>query len=525
MNPFETRSIIRLNFLSPSPNNYRGLVNIITHDKFIITLPVEITVHSNEIISIPNEINFGVQTYQKQNTPREISLLNSQNYPILIESIENQNENQNLKIQFSKIILYPGSILKIATLNYISNQKGNFKGNLKIKTNDTNPHFGEILLNYYGKSIWGSIQYNLRDTSFLVKQFPSFDSRIIPIVHHFPSPLIIYSSEITSDSFRIISCKSGDLIYPNTPWSGISVQFSGNQPLDDGLNHLLLITNLTTLEIPLIAYNGKLDFFVLEQLDPTRVDFGILTLSEIATRIVNISNPNPVPIQINSLSISLPRIQVRLEGIYDNYSFKRSDNSDIYGTQFTLDPSHHALFILQVICTSEEMGLGFFTLQYNEKSSLEIPISYHSMKGTLNLLPGQLQFSPSFPGRILQKSISVKSTYSKPVYIQSITSSDPRIIPVTLDMTIPPHKRMDIATIIFNPSLGPADENYMVSLSTQILNPSPDDTYALQIDRKIINHRDNIWNRIIADQNDIIQGTIVINTDVISGHTITFKGL
>lgn len=105
INPYEKKSVIPLNFTHHKSSKYRGLVNIVTKNEYIITIPIEIEIHNNEIFKIPSYLDLGVHTSKKHELSKSISLLNSQIYPVLVTSIKQIKYDPYTKIKFTPIIL------------------------------------------------------------------------------------------------------------------------------------------------------------------------------------------------------------------------------------------------------------------------------------------------------------------------------------------------------------------------------------------------------------------------------------
>lgn len=83
------------------------------------------------------------------------------------------------------------------------------------------------------------------------------------------------------------------------------------------------------------------------------------------------------------------------------------------------------------------------------------------LKGNLNITPSIIRFEPAFPGVYQQKMVSSKSTYNKPVKIESITSNDPRIQSIIKTNDLNSNNRTEMMSVIFDPSKVQVEDNYM----------------------------------------------------------------
>ena len=567
LQPYESSGIIKLSFNSQTPASYRGVVNFVTDRDLLLTLPVEIDFFENGLYPNPSEINFGIIHSPFQSHERELRILNAFTYPVEILSISLFSHDSQVTIKFRPTLIQAGINKSIAKFTFTPSEEGSNFGSFVLKTNDTNNPVIEV--NYYAYAIFGALDYSKQDTTFFTKKVPTPEIRTISLINKFAFPLVIYNVESTLESFRVVSIDDDILVQPHQVWNGLLVQFvqtpvqiatqtlPGNSIImlfSDGHSHgdLRISTNVSTIIVPLQSCNGKLSYHVLDQVDKKRIDFGILALNEVGTRRFNLTNTNPTQVQVISVTSTLSRLDIELESIYDRTGFAISTSHIITGSnkfhtipssavnpatasttpltsspsvhqnsfRFVLDERQSAIFRLHISCSQEETGQGYVQIQFNDKEILEIPVAYQSMKGTLNLLPVQLQFS-AFPGRVIQKSITAKSTYSKPITIQSISSTDSRIIPTINNYTLLPNTRTEIATILFDPSQGATDENYMSPVPASVLQQSKGRITDLEI--KLLNQRDYIWNRLVAAGKDSIEGNLVISTDIASGHTLSFK--
>lgn len=75
----------------------------------------------------------------------------------------------------------------------------------------------------------------------------------------------------------------------------------------------------------------------------------------------------------------------------------------------------------------------------------------------------------AFIGKTSKFSFSLKSTFSSPVQITSISSSDPRIIPVIHTKTLEPNNITEIGQLIFDPSQNVTQKSYLVEFNERFL--------------------------------------------------------
>lgn len=96
--------------------------------------------------------------------------------------------------------------------------------------------------------------------------------------------------------------------------------------------------------------------------------------------------------------------------------------------------------------------IHFIGLQFNNFS---VPISYQLHQGNVTILPSDgIQFPPSTPGIIHRREIKIKSTFDTPIFIKSVTTSDPnRIFAKITSNFIEPNSEkaiVEVATVMFD---------------------------------------------------------------------------
>jgi hypothetical protein len=272
-----------------------------------------------------------------------------------------------------------------------------------------------------------------------------------------------------------------------------------------GRTRIVVVTNASVFTIPVAGYDGHLTF------SPPQIDFNGMRPNLLRRRYFNVTNYNPVPINVFSfstypcsgraaadgpdskgfpggvrvalVSIRRPVERVLISGLVaaGRVNAKNLENeqagpdaSDDVLT--TLESGYSAQFVVEINSTSPDTRKCEFELLASvdlpgeggedkaatcKSSSAEVfkdkmNIKISSSSGEITFNPPVLKFGASFNGRLEELPLCVKSTYQSPVPVQSITSSDPRfyVLPDTpgQDNTIPANGRFCFSNVVFDPS-------------------------------------------------------------------------
>lgn len=142
----------------------------------------------------------------------------------------------------------------------------------------------------------------------------------------------------------------------------LKLRFVANSSDLSFTTHMLVSSNVSMLSIPLHVYHGRLVYKVPQALGPVvavpssstngvtsngaALDFGTLGVNEARTRSFNVTNPNPIAIDISSITSSLPETNLRLDYVIDanGHSVQLGTNQDSLGAPLSL---------LQGACTEQ----------------------------------------------------------------------------------------------------------------------------------------------------------------------------
>lgn len=123
-----------------------------------------------------------------------------------------------------------------------------------------------------------------------------------------------------------------------------------------------------------------------------------------------------------------------------------------------------------------------------------------------------LNFEPGFPGRFQNKLLSIKNPVkSFPMQILAIDSDNPRIITNLTKWVIPPTKTVQVGEIIFDPTRGSPNENYLGSSLARILDYEESPLTFLEA---IVWARNlKIWSTLVESGKTNIDATVRVRTN------------
>jgi hypothetical protein len=208
------------------------------------------------------------------------------------------------------------------------------------------------------------------------------------------------------------------------------------------------MTNFSTQTIPLHCYHGNLTCSFVESGCPCspnmvnapscidNLNFGVVTMNEIHSKSIVLSNPNPVPISLTAINITVEGVGVKLEYLTDSTGVitLEKEKAKAFGylhkkgkkikpiviphstvtpdpdTLLMLEPGHKAILTVDVLSKTGEHKQGNISL-VTKYETIEIPVEYRSLQGELFLVPQSFQFDPSIPGHVSSFALNARNSY------------------------------------------------------------------------------------------------------------------
>ena len=238
-------------------------------------LPLEVEVTSRPGLYCPQEmIDFGLVPSDSGPQTMELLLINSGSKPLTVSSVVATPVTDNLNIEFSSVKIPPDTIRPsvISRVTFdpsLATSDGKQEGKLLIKSSNSKY---KVSIPWQAHVLKGGLHWNSTASKFLLSDKPDPEDpsqaniisteRPLTITNKFALPVVVYSVKMAEEakkffdlsSFQPTVIKAGESVDLVT----ISVKaeaWQGDRRLD---SFLTLDTNLTSVNIPLLAFDGKL---------------------------------------------------------------------------------------------------------------------------------------------------------------------------------------------------------------------------------------------------------------------------
>ncbi|XP_056411884.1 transmembrane protein 131 isoform X2 [Hyla sarda] len=483
--PYETRGVMRASFSSREADNHTAFIRIKTNAsdsaEFII-LPVEVEVTTAPgIYSSIEMLDFG--TLRTQDVPKVLNLhlLNSGIKDVPITSVRSMPQNDAVTVHFKPITLKASEskYTKVASISFDASKAkkpSQFSGKITVKAKEKS--YSKLEIPYQAEVLDGYLGFDHAATLFHIRDSPSDPvERPIFLTNTFNFAVLIHDVLLPEDAkatFKIQNFSSNVLISPGESRYIFSLTFTPSTSSVHIDNNILLITNASKFHLPIRAYTGFLDYFVLPPKPEERfLEFGILSATESSSLLIAIINNNPIELAIKSWHVIGDSLAIELlatekgnrSSIIANLS--EIENSTASGrSSVILTSGYYAVF--RVTLTAKELE-GFYdggiqiTTDYE---ILTVPVKAVIAVGSLTCSPKYITLPASFPGKLVHQSLHIMSSFSQKVKIQQIRSlsEDIRFFYKRLRSIkdeLEPGKKSKIANIYFDAALNCGDHCYV----------------------------------------------------------------
>ena len=263
-----------------------------------------------------------------------------------------------------------------------------------------------------------------------------------------------------------------------------------------------------------------------EEEDAESVDFGAVSIGSRMTRYVVVHNPTSSSIAIFSAVVEGRVSQLLcLKGnkiIEGNVDIDQLAGREweavvpIWDSIVSLAPGTSTVLLLELRFTEPETETGSLQI-FAQNEAMKISFRAEGAVGEIYMNPVPLHFPPSFSGRVLQKSLYLRSTFEQNVRIISVASSDPRIIPILTNRTLYSQKRDEIGYIAFDPSQ--RDPLQVKEPAASAPRLSPPGSPLTPEDLREVEHRRLQWDLLQRGEGSTdIEAIVIFTTDV--GYTV-----
>ncbi|NXP14183.1 TM131 protein, partial [Thinocorus orbignyianus] len=483
--PYETKGVMRASFSSREADNHTAFIRIKTNasdsTEFII-LPVEVEVTTAPgIYSSTEMLDFG--TLRTQDLPKilNLHLLNSGTKDVPITSVRPTPQNEAITVHFKPVTLKASEskYTKVASISFdASKAKKASQSSGKITVKAKEKSYSKLEIPYQAEVLDGYLGFDHAATLFHIRDSAA-DSveRLIYLTNTFSFAVLIHDVVLPEEAkpmFKVQNFSKPVLIPPNESRYIFTLHFMPSTSSVHIDNNILLITNASKFHLPVRAYTGFLDYFVLPpRTEEQFIDFGILSATEATSILFAVINSNPIELAIKSWHIIGDGLAIELltteKGnrttiIANHHELQNASASD--QSSVILASGYYAVFRVKLIAKELE-GIHDGAVQITtDYEILTIPVKAVIAVGSLTCFPKHVFLPPSFPGKVVHQSLNVMNSFSQKVKIQHIRSlsDDVRFYYKRLRSNkedLEPGKKSKIANIYFDPGLQCGDHCYV----------------------------------------------------------------
>ncbi|XP_029459171.1 transmembrane protein 131 [Rhinatrema bivittatum] len=541
--PYETKGVMRASFSSREADNHTAFIRIktnISDSTEFIVLPVEVEVTTAPgIYSSTEMLDFGTLRTQDFAKVLNLHLLNSGAKDVPITSIRPTPQNEAVTVHFKPITLKASEskYTKVASISFDASKAkraSQFSGKITVKAKEKSyskleiPYQAEVLDGYLGFDHAATL-FHIRDSPVDPVENPIF------LTNTFSFAIFIHDVVLPVEAktmFKVQNFSKPVLIPPNESRNVFSLLFTPSTSTVHIDNNILLITNASKFHLPVRAYTGFLDYFVLPPKAEERyIDFGILSATEASSILIAVVNSNPIELAVKSWHILGDGLAIELltteKGnrttiIASLPEIENSTASD--QTSVILASGYYAVFRVKLIAKEFEGIYDGAIQMITDYEILTVPVKAVVAVGSLMCTPKHIVLPPAFPGKIVHHSLNIMSSFSQKVKIQHIRSlsEDIRFYYKRLRSNkedLEPGKKSKIANIYFDAALQCGDHCYIGLPFLSKFEPKMQHSLTMQEDAWDLDWdlHENLfrkWTEIIGNSGHLIGAKFEVDTDL-----------
>ena len=177
-------------------------------------------------------------------------------------------------------------------------------------------------------------------------------------------------------------------------------------------SHMTVHTNISSINIPLLCFHGRVEKFFPGSPSQKNLDYGTLGMSEKRDHFFTILNRNPITLHLKSWGANLTGSLVELMGVESGNEsdiLRRANFSDM-NRQFKIPPGHYMVFRVGIFTPNAEGETNGTVFVETDYHSFRVPFKFRVAKGSLNTVPRELIFEPTFP--VNKNDINIHSFWS-----------------------------------------------------------------------------------------------------------------
>ena len=274
----------------------------------------------------------------------------------------------------------------------VASSEGVHSGKLLLKSSNSKY---KVTVPWTATVLKGGLHWNVTAGRFLLSDNPDPEdpshrdviapSRPIKITNQFTVSVVVHSVEMPKEAeeyfqlgpFKPTVIKAGETV-ELVEVSLKPAAWKGNRQLDSYLN---LATNLTNVQIPLVAFHGKLQPFLPSSPTESVLDFGTIGMSERRDLYFALINKGPVKVVLRGWGGNITGSLIELMGIAPGNETELAARSNFTGLARRLYvlPGHFILFRIGLLSGAEEGEFHASCFVSSEYEELRVPFRCRHM--------------------------------------------------------------------------------------------------------------------------------------------------
>lgn len=473
--PYQTKPIIKLHLNAHAEKNHTAYVRFkVNNSDELMVVAVEVEVSHNAGLHWGGNsasINLGMGGSLQPPLRYPILMRNSAKKPIKIVNIISTPVSKALKIEFQTISIAGDTEKPISVGTLIYDWKEgldlqHFKGKLLIKGIGPGGSSQKLSIPWIVQVIQGGLEIN---TTFAHYCSPhSNEPRNFTVKNRFKQSLALTNVTLSDNAIEFFTIKNfiPKVLKPNEDLTIFTLHINSDKLNDNSKlqSSILIHTNISTTDIPLLRYDGKVKKIIPDEYENNRgtMNFGTVSSGTENEAIFALENTNPINIELHGWGVNMPGAVIELMGCQNTpskYIEKEIKNITIcsYSGNQSIKPGYLAIFKIkvktQIIEDDTIVGDVFVRTNYER---LIVPVYMRVAHGKISLK--KLIFTDCFPGSICMQQIKIHSTFSRSMEVKFVSpvNQDKRITYIPADeLALPRISKGDniIGSIRIDPSV------------------------------------------------------------------------
>ncbi|KAJ1521626.1 hypothetical protein ONE63_003273 [Megalurothrips usitatus] len=459
ISPYSTKIIMNAYFKATAISNYTGYIRLKTSQDDILFVPVDITVTATPgLYYAQDKLDFGYGNSLQEPSTFTLEVFNSAKRVIKVNKVDVEPSTEAIKVAFEPLKIpinntHPTFIASITVNWYRACEENINNGKIVLRTKG-----GQLLLKipFSIRPKSGELAYDRIITTF----WSGNEARNAILIdfwvrNDYQDPLAISRVELQplSPKQKTKALKLEPTVL--SPGEKLTLMKLGKSSSVKGMAFLIVFSNITSTNITLNSYDGKLHPIMLSLRPDEELDLGLVSHGCSKEGFFALLNLNPLPIEINEWKISYSKADLELLGI-DKDKFSTTNllartsvtDFDRSNMQRIVEAGSYAVFRLRVEAPIHNENIFEKIMVFTDYEDIVIPFRMTVLGGSLEMVKDSLVLPDCFPGKHCFATVQVQSTFPALMLVESVVS-----VPHSSDLRFYfPQLKQSIAKSIINPS-------------------------------------------------------------------------